>query len=143
MKRKQQKRPLTLLEIMIVILLIGLIGSVVGVNMKGSLEEGKAFKSRQSKEQIADILMLEVARGATLEEVVKDPRSYLANSGLIKMTKDVLNDGWGVPFEVKEHGVQRGTIIVKSERLKAFERKKSEKTGKKYVDEEDEANQSG
>jgi type II secretory pathway pseudopilin PulG len=137
MKRKQQKRPLTLLEIMIVILLIGLIGSVVGVNMKGSLEEGKAFKSRQSKEQIADVLMLEIARGATMEEVIKNPEDFLKNSGLVKITKGMLNDGWGVPFEIKEHGGQPGTILVSSEKLKAYDRKKSEKTGKKYVDEED------
>ncbi len=54
---------MTLLEIMIVIVLIGLIGSVIGFNMKGSLDEGRAFKTRQAQEQIQDILMLEVARG--------------------------------------------------------------------------------
>ena len=44
----QKKRALTLLEIMIVIVLIGIIGSVIGVNMKGSLDAGKAFKSDTS-----------------------------------------------------------------------------------------------
>ena len=33
-----KKRPITLLEIMIVIFLIGVVGSIVGVNIKKSLE---------------------------------------------------------------------------------------------------------
>ena len=39
----RKKRAITLLEIMIVILLIGLIGGVVSYNLKGTLDKGKAF----------------------------------------------------------------------------------------------------
>ena len=46
MKKKKKQYALTLIEIMIVIVLIGLIGSVIGANMKGSLDEGKAFKTK-------------------------------------------------------------------------------------------------
>src|SRR5438874_1720969 len=101
MKLHRKKRSLTLLEIMIVIVLIGLIGSVIGVNMKGSLDEGKAFKSRQARAQIKDILMLEVARGVPIQDVVDRAEVYLANSGLVKNPKKFLNDGWNEPFEVK------------------------------------------
>lgn len=140
MKTKKKKRPLTLLEIMIVIVLIGLIGSVIGVNMKGSLEEGKAFKSTQARDQIKDILMLEVAQGASIDEVVTDPEKYLENSGLVKKPSAFIKDGWGERFEIKAAGNSNGNIIVKSARLKAYERKKAEKLGKsnQNSDEDDE-----
>ncbi len=138
---KTKKRALTLLEIMIVIFLIGLIGSVIGVNMKGSMEEGKAFKSRKAKEQIADILMLEVARGVSIEEVVKNPQIYLENSGLVKNPETFLNDGWGTPFEIKVgSGKNSGNVVVKSAKLTAYDKKKNEKLGKASTENEDDEN---
>lgn len=117
---KKKKHPLTLIEIMIVILLIGLIASVVGVNMKGSLDEGKAFKSRQAQARIADILMLEIARGASVDEVIKEPVKYLGKSGLVKAPETFIKDGWGGTFEVTEDD---GQIIVKSQRLEDYNNK--------------------
>ena len=134
MKTRMKKRALTLLEIMIVICLIGLIGSVIGFNMKGSLDEGKAFKTRQAQDQIQDILMLEVARGAEIAEVVKNAETYLENSGLVKKPKEFVKDGWGVPFEIKTNSAGNG-IIVKSSKLKTYESKKKVRVGK--ADEQD------
>jgi type II secretory pathway pseudopilin PulG len=130
MPKKQKKRALTLLEIMIVIFLIGLIGSVIGVNMKGSLEEGKAFKTRQARDQITDILMLEVARGALIDDVVKEPVKYLENSGMVKKPDEFIKDGWGELFEIKVNGNTGNTLIVRSAKLTAYEHKKNEKIGK-------------
>lgn len=133
---KKKKRSLTLLEIMIVIVLIGLIGSVIGVNMKGSLDKGKAFKTRMAIEQIQDILMLEVAKGASIDEVLKDTETYLKNSGLVKNPKTFLNDGWGKPFEIKE---VHSTIKVISQNLRAYDAKqrvKSEVVEEEVIDEE-------
>ena len=127
---RRYKRSLTLLEIMIVIVLIGLIGSVIGVNMKGSLDEGKAFKTRQAKEQIADILMLEVARGSSYDEVVLKKEEVLASSGLVKDPKNFLKDGWGELFEVRVGGKGHDSIVVESKRLTAYEKKKTDKLGK-------------
>ena len=132
--KQRKKRALTLLEIMIVIVLIGIIGSVIGFNMKGSLDEGKAFKSRQAKEQITDILMLEVARGMSIEDVIAKREQVLANSGLVKKPKEFLKDGWGVEFEVKPHGRSSDKIIVSSAKLKAYEAKKNQNIGKTETD---------
>jgi prepilin-type N-terminal cleavage/methylation domain-containing protein len=138
MKMYRKKRALTLLEIMIVIVLIGLIGSVIGFNMKGSLDEGRAFKTKQAQEQIKDILMLEVARGTPIEEVVEKRQKYLANSGLVKDPKGFLNDGWGKEFDVKVNGKTNSDIIVYSEKLKIHENKKREKLGKATINEAEE-----
>ena len=137
MKLRRKKRSLTLLEIMIVIVLIGLIGSVIGFNMKGSLDEGRAFKTRQASEQIKDILMLEVARGVNIQEVVDNKEKYLANSGLVKSPEKLLKDGWNEPFEVKVNAKTQSDIIVKSEKLKAHDRKKNEKLGAPVADEDE------
>ena len=63
MFKKKKQRPMTLLEIMIVIFIIGIIGSVIGYNMKGSLEEGKAFKTQEGIKQLYEIFHLEMAKG--------------------------------------------------------------------------------
>jgi general secretion pathway protein G len=128
MKPKKKKHALTLLEIMIVIVLIGLIGSVIGFNMKGSLDEGKAFKTRQAQDQITDILMLEVARGVPIDQVVKAPIRYLDHSGLIKNPKEFVKDGWGVLFDITVD-TSGHTIEVNSDKLTAYEKKKKEKLG--------------
>lgn len=134
---EKKKRPLTLLEIMIVILLIGLIGSVIGFNMKGSLDEGKAFKTRQAQEQIKDIFMLEIARGTSMDEVLADQERYLEASGLVKNPSDFLKDGWNMPFEIKANGNKSGEIIVRSERLKVYDQKRKQKLGKPAEADED------
>ncbi|MBI5346452.1 MAG: type II secretion system protein [Chlamydiae bacterium] len=95
-----QKRAITLLEIMIVIFLIGLIGGVMGYNMKGSLEKGKAFKTEQAINQIRDILLLEYANGGDLTAIANNPKIFLENSGLVKDVDALLKDGWGQPFKI-------------------------------------------
>lgn len=113
MLRRTKKQTLTLLEIMIVIFLIGLIGSVIGYNMKGSLEEGKAFKTERTIEKLHDILMLEVAKGYSIDEVISDVPRFLKNSGLVKDPKNLVVDGWNQKFDI--HPDQHGTdITIKS-----------------------------
>lgn len=115
--KTKQKKPFTLLEIMIVILLIGLIGSVIGYNMKGSLDEGRAFKSEQAINQITDILELELAKDSTLtpEQVQANPETYLKQSGLVKNPDKIVNDGWGNRFSILID--QSKTVTVSSETL--------------------------
>ena len=77
---KKKKQPMTLLEIMIVIFIIGIIGSVIGYNMKGSLEEGKAFKSKEGSRQVYEILTLEVAKGTEMSEITSKTAEVLEAS---------------------------------------------------------------
>lgn len=122
---RQKKRSITLLEIMIVIFLIGLIGSVIGYNVKGSLESGKAFKSEHGAAQIRDILLLEASNGINLDVIVADPAKYLEESGLCKDSSKMLKDGWGQPYEITSDGVD---IIVESKALKIYTDKKTAKS---------------
>ncbi len=102
--RRKKKRPITLLEIMIVIFLIGLIGSVIGYNVKGSLEEGKAFRSEQGIAKLKDILQMEIANGVSTEDIVNNPKFYLKRTGLVADANKLLKDGWGQPYIISQDG---------------------------------------
>lgn len=122
--RRQKKRPFTLLEIMIVIFLIGLIGSVVGYNMKGSMDEGRAFKTKQAMEQIHDILMLEMAkRDKTADVIANNATAYLKLSGLVKDPNKLVKDGWGKTFDIKGDA-EKGTITITSQAYENYKNKK-------------------
>ncbi len=109
---KKQKRSLTLIEIMIVMLLIGLIGGALAFNMRGSLDRGKAFKTEQAILRIQDILDLAVAEGSvTLEEIPRQWKTIVTNSPLCSKNTDLQRDGWGHPFTVT---VENGQICVRS-----------------------------
>jgi type II secretory pathway pseudopilin PulG len=117
--KKCQKRNITLLEIMIVIFLIGIIGGVLGYNMKGSLEKGKMFKTEQAMAQIQDILLLEAAKeGISLETVVENPKGYLKSSGLIVNEDVLLKDGWGQEMKISLSA--EGNIIVTSDKYNSL-----------------------
>lgn len=124
---KRKKRAITLMEIMIVILLIGLISSVVGYNMKGSLDKGKAFKSKQGATKIKEILEFEALdKGLLFTDFVTatEPEKYVNHllvSGLFRERKDCL-DGWGNPYviriETKDGGEE---LVVESKALQTYE----------------------
>lgn len=101
MKKKKPKHFFTLLEIMIVIFLIGIIGSVVGYNMKGSLEKGKVFRTQQAMEQIEDAITLQLASGKTSKkEIETNLIKVLRDVGIFKKPDDLAKDGWGCEFKV-------------------------------------------
>ncbi len=118
----KRKHPMTLLEIMIVIFIIGIIGSVIGYNMKGSLEEGKAFKSEQGSKQVYDILTLEIAKGGRIEDIVENPERYLDKSGFAKNPKKLLQDGWGQDYLIIRNGVD-DLFVVSHDYLRYREKK--------------------
>ena len=97
---KKKKRTLSLLEIMIVIFLITLITGAIGYNMKGSLDKGKIFRSRQAKEQLHDMLLLLLAEGKKPEELVSDPITCIRELNLAKNPEKLMTDGWGAPFQI-------------------------------------------
>lgn len=131
---RRKKRSITLLEIMIAILIIGLIGGVLGYQMKGSLDEGKAFKSREGSSKLESILNLQIAfqdwdpsklesrKGSYVDEQYL--KGCLESSGMIKDVSKMVVDGWGRPYNIKYQGQQ---IVVRSTSLEAYERAKKSK----------------
>lgn len=139
-KIKRTKRAMTLLEIMIVIFIIGIISSVIGYNMKGSLEKAKAFKTGEGIKKIKEIFELELAQGATtLNEVMNHPDKVLHNSGLVSNPKDMLKDGWGVPYKITTSA--KGAIHIKSiafDKYQEKHKKPQDNDEIAFIDEEEE-----
>ena len=105
--KKKKKRPVTLIEIMIVILLIGLIGGALAFNMRGSMDKGRVFKTEQNKARVYDALMMANAAGEfnlsdhDKEDVVKQ---VLQDSPFIKDADTALLDGWGTRLVIDLDG---------------------------------------
>jgi hypothetical protein len=98
----KKKYALTLIEIMVVLFIITIVTSVIGVNMKGTMKEGKAFKSEKGSKQVYDILSLEIAKDPDLiGTLLENPEAILKNSGIVSDAKKILQDGWGDPFIMK------------------------------------------
>lgn len=98
---RKRRRHLTLIEIMIVIVLIGLISGVIAYNMRGSLHEGKMFKTEQGGAQVYNILMLEAARGRSLTDLAAGWQDAVRRSQLAKDPNQLLVDAWGHQYDVQ------------------------------------------
>lgn len=98
---KQKKRNITLMELMVVMVIIGIISTVIGRGISGSLEKGRKFKTQHSRKQLEEILLLQVALGECRIEDLKDSNiveAQLKKSGLVAKVDDLLKDGWGDPY---------------------------------------------
>lgn len=114
----RKKRAVTLIEIMIVILIIGLISGVLAYNFKGSLDKGKVFKSEQGAAQVKNILMLEVAKGEKpIKEIKEKWIDVLTESGLAAKPQDLAKDGWGKPYKIS---IVDDDIVVESTKLQKY-----------------------
>src|ERR1700722_4922810 len=103
-----KKRMITLIEIMIVMFLIALITGVLAYNYRGSLDEGKAFKTKAAIEKLETILNLAVSEHPEeVNSITSDWQNVVRNSPLVANVNALLVDGWGSPYQVSvdEQGV--------------------------------------
>lgn len=100
---KKKRQALTLIEIMLVIILIGIVGGTLAFNLKGAVSKGKQFKTDETKRKIDSILELAQLEGHSLQEIQSDWISYVKASPLIKTKadQDEILDGYGMPFDVE------------------------------------------
>jgi hypothetical protein len=110
----KRKNPLTIIEIMIVIFIISIVGGVMTHNMKGSLIKGRAFKTETASKEAHDILSLSLASGSSIKDIIENPSKILKDSGLVKTTKKLLQDGWGKDFQIIQ--MDKDDFILYSEK---------------------------
>lgn len=115
----RKKRCITLIEVMIVIVLIGIIASVVGYNMRGGLDKGKQFKTERGREKLENLLnMLVIEKNyAPLDLINDDPAmiSALVRSGHCRSdseAKELLVDGKGQPYKIEVDAQGYITVTV-------------------------------
>lgn len=125
---EMKKRAITLIEIMIVIFLIGIIGGTLAFNMRGSMDQGRAFKTEQTIARVHNILMLECASSdKELNQVVKEWKKVLEHSPLVKNKgKDLITDGWNKPLKV-QLSPEGDDLVISSDRYETFRKKHPKK----------------
>jgi general secretion pathway protein G len=120
---KKKKRFITLIEIMIVMFLIAMITGVVAYNYRGSLEEGRAFKTQQGIEKVKTILLLKVSDDSGAYESIPEKwQEYVRTSPLASNPSALIKDGWGSPYKVSTFENESGDkdIVVESDRYKTY-----------------------
>lgn len=105
-----RKRYITLIEIMIVMALIAMITGVIAYNYRGSLDEGKKFKTKIAIERVDNILSLELANNPNLD--LTNWQQIIKDSPMVKNPDEIINDGWGKELHV---GNVNGKLTVYSE----------------------------
>lgn len=115
---KSIKRHVTLIEMMIVMFLIAMIIGVVAYNYSGSLDEGKAFKTKASIEKIETILTLEVGDNSeALGDISNRWEDIIRANHLVKNAQELIKDGWGERFNVR---YDNNRIIVSSRKFQEY-----------------------
>lgn len=97
--KKKKRRYITLIEIMIVIVLIGLISGALAFNMRGSLDKGKAFQTEQRQQRIEEILSIAEAEGISPSDIEKTWQKIVQKSPLAD-GDNTTKDGWGNEFTI-------------------------------------------
>lgn len=126
MKKIQMKkrRFITLVEMMIVMFLIAMITGVIAYNYTGSLEEGKAFKTKAGIEKIITVLDLYLATHPDEKSIDTKWKEILERSQLVKNAKELQKDGWGNEYEVSLK--QNGELKVISTKYEQYQRSKGQ-----------------
>lgn len=126
-KSSIKRRFVTLIEMMIVMFLIALITGVVAYNYRGSLDEGKAFKTKAGMDKLETILSLVMADDSSAN--ISDWKNMIENSPMVKNPNDLIYDGWGQEYQVTQD--PDGRIIVHSSKYDAYLNKNSASMFKK------------
>lgn len=117
---KFQRRCVTLIEMMIVMFLIALITGVIAYNYRGSLDEGKAFKTKAAMEKLETVLNLEVAKNPSNRDEIADKwKSVVQLSPIIHDAKALMTDGWGEEYQV-HIDQETGAIKVDSRKYEEY-----------------------
>lgn len=116
-----KRRYVTLIEMMIVMFLIALITGVIAYNYRGSLEEGKAFKTSAGIKKLETILNLELAKNPAIKEGVSTSwKQIVESSPLVQDAKALEYDGWGEEYRVSVN--DDGAVEVNSRRYDEYTR---------------------
>jgi general secretion pathway protein G len=119
-----KKRFITLVEMMIVMFLIAMITGVIAYNYSGSLEEGKAFKTKNGITKIHDVLGLYYAsRPDEIDNVETEWKNILKKSAMVKNSGELERDGWGIEYQVTKNS-NSGDIEITSPRYNTYLQKK-------------------
>lgn len=119
-KNHFKKRFITLVEMMIVMFLIAMITGVIAYNYTGTLEEGKAFKTKTGIDKIHTVIDLHLATSPEDRDHIETMwRGIVENSQLVKNSKELIKDGWGIEYQVSKD--QNNEIKIISDKYNQYQ----------------------
>jgi general secretion pathway protein G len=126
-QRKLKKRAVTLIEMIVVMLLIAMITGALAYNYNSSLNEGKAFKTKEAISRIKTIIALELAENPLRD--ISDWRQIVTESPLGGKGESFLRDGWGEEFQVSitDNPDDGQEVVVSSKNYASYLAKKKTK----------------
>ena len=128
MDNRKRKRSITLIEMIIVMILIATITGAVAYNYRESLNEGRAFKTKEAMSRIETIMAIYFAENpdAAQRYQQNDWQVIVSNSPLVKNPKDFMVDGWGKPYKVEVVTSETGQVDIRvtSDEFNKYDSKK-------------------
>jgi hypothetical protein len=119
----------------IVMLLIASITGALAYSYRDTLDEGKAFKTRQGIKRIEAILIMYVYENPDAVSKIEENWKTIVSKSTLGVgangTCELLKDGWGNEYTIT-HDTQDGETVlhVKSSSLERFESRHSAQTTK-------------
>lgn len=132
MGKRKRRFSVTLIEMIIVMILIATITGALAYNYRETLNEGRAFRTRQGIERLEAILTLHMYdHPGDSESVARNWQEIVQSSplgGTGRDTQDLLHDGWGQPYQVSMSNEQGDNVVhVSSKALENYETKRGKK----------------
>lgn len=125
--KKRARRAITLIEMIIVMILIAMITGAVAYNYRESLNEGRAFKTKELMSRLDTIIAIYLAENPEQAANIESSwQNIILRSSLLKNPKESLKDGWGQPFKLEQRRGDGGQIeyVVVSEEYERYRKKK-------------------
>lgn len=131
MKNRKRRFSVTLIEMIIVMILIATITGALAYNYRETLNEGRAFRTRQGIERLEAILTLHMYdHPGETENISRGWQEIVQSSPLggSKESKDLLNDGWGQQYQVSVSNEQGDPVVhVTSKGLDSYNARRGKK----------------
>ena len=125
--KSAKRRFVTLIEMMIVMFLIALITGVVAYNYRGTLDEGKAFKTKAGIEKLHTILSLAVADDPNINLSGEGWKEFIKTSPLVQNPSALIKDGWGSDYTVN-YDQNTGNVTITSAKYDAYQQASGKNT---------------
>lgn len=117
-----QRRFVTLIEMMIVMFLIALIAGALAINYGGSLDEGKAFKTKTGIDKLEAVLNLEISKYPQAANQIQSNWQEVARSSpMVKDANSLVKDGWGEDYQVSINP-DTGSVHIYSKKYDEYQR---------------------
>lgn len=125
-KNRKNRRAVTLIEMIVVMLLIATITGALAYNYNASLNEGKSFRTKEGIARIQTILSIAAAENPEMDtqQIADKWKYFVTHSPMAGKGNELLKDGWGKEYEVEPPQDDSGDFKVVSQSYNTYKEKR-------------------